>query len=264
MSRRKAMSDKERKRRTETSNLKALAVLKKMRGRPDFKELDPLPQQNFKAWTDQFHIDLWKTKHLGVLCRGDSLRMLPRIADKFTKCFLVGQFDLALRRVGRHLQDKEIVQVINKCIGKTKSGICKAYNIQDLQSTLGGKELSPQREVLYRKFVRMNKHAKVHLAPPNSRALRGKVLYVTTGIFALDVIGYWKPKHIWLVGMDFYDSRYFQAEARNGSGRISRGRREKMVQAFWDIADKYPNTNFHVYTNSQLIKTKGNVSVHRE
>lgn len=216
-----------------------------------------------EEYTERVNVDMRNTDSIGVLCRGQSLKRLDMISDKFKKLYLVGQFTNALPRLARHLQGKKIIQIINKVSTQTSEDICNRFNIQDIQCSFDGwlhRIPSESRQQLFNKVISKNNWATVHLLPPGIREARPEGFdWVTCGILGVDLAAFWKPRHIWIAGLDFYFSRYFADEERNGS--CGRERRLKMIEMLKLLVKRDPKITFHLLTYCKHIESFDNLRV---
>lgn len=206
-----------------------------------------------------------KADTITVLCRGASLEYIPKISSKIDKCFLVGQFDNALSKIGQYLLGKHIVQVVNKRATQTNRNICRKYNIQDIQLNFDGwlhRPPSEGRVQLYRKIQQNNPWATVHLAPPGIRERRGeKVDWATTGIYTVDLSCFYLPKRIIICGLDFYESDYFIHERIQSGPKDNKGRTKDMVDKFLAILERDSNVIFEIYTKSRSLPKLPNLII---
>lgn len=211
--------------------------------------------------------DFQNCDSIAVLCRGASLSFLSQAAENFSNCFLVGQFNNALKHIRKSIRDKNIVQIINKSTTQTIESICKEYNIKDLQCNFDGwldRELSPGRKDLYRKICKQNPWLKTHLAPPGIRERRGTTVdWATTGIFAVDLAAFFQPKRIIIFGLDFYEADYFVKERVHSSLKTNRSRGKEMRKRFLAIVERDSNISFVMYTKSSKIAGLDNLTINR-
>jgi len=202
---------------------------------------------------------------LAVLCRGSSLSCLDEMHDQFDHCFIVGQFDKALIRLGSFLQGKKIVPIINKSTIQTSKKVCKRFGIRDLQCTFDGwidRPMSKGRRQLFQKIKSSNPWLTTHAAPPGIRERRGDVDWCTSGIYAVDLAAFLRPKHIIVVGLDFYEADYFAREKVHVSLKKNRKRQDEMLQMFDRIAARDSDTKFDIYTKSTHVRPRDNIRIH--
>lgn len=208
--------------------------------------------------------DFNKSDSIGVICRGSSVSRLDLISSEFSECFLVGQFNNALRKMGKHLKGKHIVQVLNKCAIDPDKKMYTRMGITDLQCNFGsyfGEKLSKGKTDLYRKICKTNKWAKVHLVPEGFTARRPMDRWCTAGIFAVDLAAFFRPKNIHIIGLDFYHSPYFMKEKLRASQKINRKRADEMISNFKLIAQRDEDIDFHLLTTCKKIESSKNIHV---
>ncbi len=211
--------------------------------------------------------NFWNLSSVGVLCRGKSLKYVGEAQHLFEHCFIVGQFENALKRIGKHLKNQKIVQVVNKSTIQTKKSVCQKYGIVDVQCNFDGwktREISVNKKALFKKIVRANPWMTVHLAPPGIRERRGETVdWATTGIYTIDLAAFLQVKKIVVVGLDFYESDYFISERVKASYKTNRKRSKEMRKYFNAIVDRDKQIEFVVYTSSKRLKEKENLSIVR-
>ncbi len=214
-------------------------------------------------YIERVNVDMRSLDSIGVLCRGQSLDKLGTISKNFEKLYLVGQFTRALPQLFNHLQGKQIIQMINKVAIATDQETCKRFNIKDIQCNFDGwlhRPPSQGRRELFRKVQNINKWATVHLLPPGIREARPKGFdWHTCGILGVDLAAFWKPAHIWIIGLDFYFSPYFIREKHKG--RCDPKRRLVMIEMLKLLVKRDPGITFHLITYCDKIKSFDNLHV---
>tara|TARA_B100000614_G_scaffold262915_1_gene301224 strand:- start:42441 stop:43094 length:654 start_codon:yes stop_codon:yes gene_type:complete len=208
--------------------------------------------------------DFSKLDSIGVICRGASISKISKVSDRFEACFLVGQFENGLLKIGNYLCNKHIVQVINKCAIQTDRKVCEQYRIRDIQCNFGsyfGEELSEGKTALFKKIRKKNPWAEVHLVPEGLTARRPMDKWETTGIYAVDLACFFQPKEIHVIGLDFYESDYFAKEKLHAGIKANRARGRAMREQFMKLVDRDRNIHFNVVTHSRHLKSGENLSV---
>jgi len=201
---------------------------------------------------------------IAVLCRGLSLRHIDSICDKFKHCFIVGQFDKALAKL-QCLKGKNIVHIINKSSIQSNRAMCKDFNIKDLQCNFDGwatRPMSRQKLKLFRRITIKNSWMTVHAAPLGIRERRGNVDWCTTGIFAVDLAAFLRPKEIIVVGLDFYSSKYFAKEEVHVPISKNKRRKKEMMTMLDRIIQREPVIGFSIYTSSDYGSNYSNATVY--
>lgn len=212
--------------------------------------------------------DFGKADTIAVLCRGQSLSHVGEFSD-FTYCYLVGQFTNALKSLSVHLDEKIIVQIINKSSPKVSKKLASAIGIVDIQCNFTGwknRSLSIGRKKLYNRICKINPWAKIHLAPPGIRDVRprdkdGFIKWCTTGLYAVDLAAFWKPKEILIYGLDFYSVPYWKKELIDVSWKKNRKRGSSMIYNFNAIVRRDPNISFKIFTHCKSVQKTDNLTV---
>lgn len=209
--------------------------------------------------------DFGKAGSIGIVCRGLSAGHLKDIIHEFDYCYIVGQFDKSLLKLGKLIRDKKTVQIINKCTTTLNKKLYKKHNILDVQCNFDGwknKPPSPSKMKLYRKVKKNNPWASVHLAPPGIRERRySDWWWATTGLFAIDLASFWRPKDIWICGLDFYQSEYFAKEKLHVGIKKNAKRSKIMMKNLYEIVKRDSDIKFHIFTKSTKIENRENLEV---
>ena len=208
--------------------------------------------------------DFESMEKITVLCRGQSVSYIAK-NNNFDACYIVGQFDHTLKSIGKHLAGKKIVQVINKSTIKVNRKIHDKFNVNDIQCNFTGwidRPLSSARKKIYKTVKMKNSWARVHLAPPGIRERRvsdknGVIKWATTGIYAVDLASFWRPKEIWIFGLDFYAVPYFKKEKVHVAFKKNKGRKKGMLYNFKKIVERDSNISFSLFTKCKDIKSNG-------
>jgi len=213
--------------------------------------------------------DFNKVDTIAVLCRGKSLSYVKKSND-FDYCYTVGEFTNALKSLLPLLKGKTIVPIINKSATKLNKKLSLRAGILDIQCNFTGwKDLpiSAPRQRLYNQIRKSNSWAKVHLAPPGIRDNRpqdknGPVKWNTTGLYAVDLAAFWKPREILIYGLDFYSVPYWKKESIDASWKKNMRRRSAMLHNFNAIVRRDLDISFKIFTYCK-VKSANNVTVVR-
>lgn len=204
---------------------------------------------------------------IAVIARGASAYYI-QAANDFEDCFLVGQFTNALKddSLATSLSSKKIVQLVNKSSITTDPLTCKRFGILDLQCNFApdsSGQLSSGKTNVYKKIIKANSHLKVHLGPRGikERRARPPKTWATTGLYAVDLAAFFRPKEVWIFGLDFYESDYFSSERVNVSIASNRKRKSSMIQNFYGILKRDSNTKFKIHTYCKFTIKKPNLEV---
>jgi len=198
----------------------------------------------------------------GIVLKGESLSRISEIVDKFQFCFIVNNNDLEYKKFANFIKNKEIVHFVNR--SKTAPLRRKYYrelNITDIQFNKA--ELDEEIVKVKRIYERYGLNC--HLLPKELLSYNdyflGKGNYerkhpntgVLSIIYAAHII---KPKRIWIIGLDFYQSDYLFRRRWNNP---LNGQREKMEKLnisgqFIELVKSNPNIQFNMITKATLPK----------
>ncbi len=209
--------------------------------------------------------DFHNIKNIGVICRGISLGKIGKYRKYFKNSLLVGQHVQSFKKVGHHLKNFNLVQVCGGTIFLTKKKVCKARNIRDLQTGLDP-TLSARRKLKFRHVVNKNSWLSVHPFPENFRDRNarldfGTLSHPTTGLFAVDLAVAFKPKNVFIIGLDFYKAPYFVKE--KNQAKVNPGRGDSMLKYFKALCDIEKDIKFHLCTCYDGMKSNDNLKVIR-
>jgi len=211
--------------------------------------------------------DFNKENRISVLCRGKSLSHLGKIHKEIDACFIVGQFKQSFKKLGKYMVGKKIVPVVNKSWIKVPKKLAEKLGIKDVQCNFA--IIKPSLEKLHRRVIRKNPWAKVHVAPIkiNDRKIRttrkqSRPTWATSGMMAIDLATLFKPKEIWILGLDFYTCKYFSKERVNVSATKNKARKKLMLKYFYGILKRDPDIHFTLFTKARRIKKHDNLTVH--
>lgn len=187
-----------------------------------------------------------------ILLKGKSLELLPGYDKEFTDCFLVNNFDEEIRKVGPSLENKNCVHVVNRLMtAPLTEENYKRLNITEIQmpkvSCIGDKRLTTAAS--HYKSLGLNLHyLPKHLLEFNKRDFDEEYAtkYPNTGIlaiiYALEML---KPKTLWIIGLDFYQSDYLVRRSHQNPLHLQQQKmdRTNMVGVTANIIRQYPEVN---------------------
>ena len=79
-------------------------------------------------------VDFFNEKSIGVILRGPSIEYLNLCSDKFNACFLGGEFNNNLDKIGGLLKGKDIVlSIVQSGRYRTPIEKCEEFNIKNIQ-----------------------------------------------------------------------------------------------------------------------------------
>lgn len=217
--------------------------------------------------------DFSEVEHVGVICRGASLKHIGKYKKGFKNCLVAGQYKEAFKKIGKHIKGNNIVRVSGTIVVKPDGYVrlYDKYGIQDLQTGLPVDESDRRKKRLDKmKTLHAPLSIEVHAKPCNFRSRnrrfcyninRNKSSHPTTGLYCVDLAAAFKPKKISIIGLDFYCSNYFAREAVMCSIKKNRGRCESMMEYFLTLCKYEPDIQFVLYTACKKIKSQKNLKV---
>lgn len=191
-----------------------------------------------------------------VILKGKSLERIPKYEKEFNDCFLVNNFDKEVKIIGNSLEGKNCVQFVNRLhTACMSSKDYKKFNIADIQlskvSTFGDKRMNEvvkhykslglRTHFLPKKLLKFNKEF--------SREYAKK--YPNTGIlaiiYALEML---KPKTLWIIGLDFYQSDYLVRRPHQNPIEVQRRKMKRLnlVKVTADVFKKFPSVKINMVT----------------
>ena len=219
----------------------------------------------------------------GIVLKGSSVAHIGDYADKFDHCFMVNNFDRnndnnksEWSTVAPHLKGKDIVHFVNRLT--TAPLLEKHYkelNIRhvqfsktDIDSALAIVKpyyeqcglrchFLPKEALKYNDFF----DDKYYLKPGDSNY---KTKHPNTGVLAIIyAAGLLKPKHLWVVGLDFYQSDYlfrrpWQTSLENQQLKMLN---TDMTGHFIDMVKRTPDVQFHLVTKATTVPEMKNLEV---
>jgi hypothetical protein len=215
--------------------------------------------------------NFFEADSIGVLARGPSLRALSRCYKDFHHCFLAGEFNNALDRLGPYLINKDIVlSCMRDTRYRTSRDRCEKYNIHNIQVPFY--EYTKEFKELFDSDFFSDLHV---VGRTRDHYEFGKKTYHESQIFSTGMAGifhaaFFSPKKIYILGIDFYnrqESAYFAAEDHDDtddSNMYSSVKRWRwgMIKNLRTICSVCKNTEFIMYTTFNRLKSKNNLKVY--
>jgi len=208
-------------------------------------------------------------ENFGVILKGKSIEKLPKVSDEFKDCFIVNNFDKEIEIIGNCLLDKNIVHFTNRSFrtAPLKPENYRKLNIREVQlyksSALWDKRL------LYIMYIYQSLGLRTVFLPRQLLSKSGGLFgsefekkFPSTGLlailYALEII---KPKNLWIVGLDFYQSDYLVRRDYNTPIEIMRAKMKKTDApgAVNRWITEYPNVNFNIVTYFDGFETSPNL-----
>lgn len=209
----------------------------------------------------------------GILLKGKSLELLPKYDKEFENSFLVNNFDKEMAAIGHCLAGKRCVHFVNRMeTAYLQPENYKNLKITDIQlpkvSSIGDKRL--QRGIKHYQSLGLTTHfLPKQLLEFNKRDFgkdhRRK--YPNTGImaiiYALEIL---KPKTLWLVGLDFYQSDYLFRRPHQSPLDMQQKHmnRTNLVEVTANIFSRYPDTQINMVSYYDGFAKLPNVKIFRE
>ena len=208
---------------------------------------------------------------IGIICRGPSVYRIDLCYNKFNCCYLSGEFNNSLLKIGKYINGKNVVLcTMQNDRYRTSVDNCKKYNIMNIQVPYqnGTKEYRDCIEKFSDlKVVGIEKEHYDILKRMNGGS-DCKAIPVT-GIFPLLSALYYNPRNIYIIGMDFYNRSvkpYYVREEMDvvdypriyGSSVIFR---KMMIDVLINVCESFVDTNIYLYTTYKGVKNHRNLHV---
>tara|TARA_B100000519_G_C14260974_1_gene447951 strand:- start:5875 stop:6618 length:744 start_codon:yes stop_codon:yes gene_type:complete len=212
-------------------------------------------------------------KCFGVLLKGMSLECLPKYYHEFENCFLVNNFDKEIDKIGESLSNKKCVHFVNRLMTAPLSPEnYKKYNINDIQlikvSDFGDgilkktikhyKSLGLNTHFLIKKMLKFNEYfsqfgSEYQLKSPNTGFL--------AIAYTLELL---RPKTLWVIGLDFYQSDYLTRRPHQAPINIQRQKMDRinLVNVTADLFKEYPDTQIKLVTYYEGFPKIPNVKIY--
>jgi len=195
-------------------------------------------------------------ENFGIILKGKSIEKLPEVSKNFNDCFIVNNFDEEIKVIGDHLIGKNIVHFTNRSF-RTAPLIPENYEklgIKEIQ--LYKSDILWDKRSMYITYQYQILGLRTVLLPKNLLTISGSVFgtefekkFPSTGLlaifYALEII---KPKNLYIVGLDFYQSDYLIRRDWNIPIEILRNKMKKTDApgAVNRWINDYSDTNFNM------------------
>lgn len=209
-------------------------------------------------------------ENFGVVLKGKSIENLPKISKEFNDCFIVNNNDKELDVVGEHLLGKNIVHFSNESYmtAPLKLENYRKFGIEEIQlykSSAWGKAM------LYIIYIYQSMGLRTVFMPRHLLNVSGKLYgleyakkFPSTGLlaiyYALNII---KPRNLWIIGLDFYQSDYLIRRDHNTPIEIMR-QKMKRTDAAGSVnkwIEEYQNVKFNIVSYFDGFKPQKNLTV---
>ena len=211
-------------------------------------------------------------ENFGILLKGKSLEQLPQYDKEFENCFLVNNFDKEMSAIDYCLTGKKCVHFVNRVeTAYLQPENYRKLNVSDVQlpkvSSIGDKRL--QRGIKHYQSLGLKTHfLPKQLLEFNKRDFGKEYMrkYPNTGIiaiiYALEIL---KPKTLWLVGLDFYQSDYLFRRSHQSPLKVQQEKmgRINLVEVTANIFSRYPDTQINMVSYYDGFDEISNVKIIR-
>tara|TARA_B100000674_G_C37927504_1_gene956300 strand:+ start:23 stop:700 length:678 start_codon:yes stop_codon:yes gene_type:complete len=214
-------------------------------------------------------------ENFAILLKGKSLEFFPQYKHNFNDCFVVSDYDDELKIIGKHLLGKNIIHFRNRghesCLTKENYYKFKIKYVQ-LGQVFRYNHFPLIRSYLY--YLFFVRGVNVKFLPEQLRIFNDyfgeeyRLKFPNTGIlsiiFALEIF---KPKNLWIFGLDFYESDYFTKQIKNPIAHHPLEKRnEKMTRLNLEnyvekIFKEYKNTNIKMCSYYSKWSTLDNMEI---
>jgi len=212
--------------------------------------------------------------NFGVVLKGSSVENLPRFSSNFQDCFIVNNIDKNADNseseysiIAPEIKGKNIAHFVNRL--PTAPLLPEHYKELEIKNIQFPK-VQPDAELssmkLYYESLGLTCHNlpeqalgyndyfddKFYLKPGDSNY---KTKHPNTGVLAvIYAASILKPKNLWVIGLDFYQSNYlFRRPWHNSFERQQlKMKNTDMVGHFMDIVKRNPDVNFKMVTYAEL------------
>ena len=206
----------------------------------------------------------------GILLKGKSLEQFPKYDTEFDSCFIVNNFDKEMELIGDSLSGKKCVHLVNRLmtapiaqknyqrLGVTEIQLPKISAVGDRRMKLAiehYKSLGLNTHFLPKKLLESNKR-------DFSKEYARK--YPNTGIlaiiYALEMI---RPKVLWVVGLDFYQSDYLVRRPHQNPIHLQREKMDRinLVEVTANIFRRYPDVTVNMVSYYKGFPELANVRI---
>ncbi len=208
------------------------------------------------------------TSTFGIVLRGKSLDKHPDIHIKYKSCLIVNNFDKEIECFPNYYVKKDAVHLVNRL----RTAVCsqETYKKTSIKNVLLSKNKA-DREMkrIIPIYEKLNLH--IHFIPEYiinyskiyfGNKAEGK--FPNTGFLGiLYICEHYKPKDVWIIGLDFYQCDYLTRRPWQNPLYKQQEKIKKinMIDNFIKLVNNYPNTFFHVVTYYDKLPKIQNLEV---
>jgi len=198
--------------------------------------------------------------NFAVVLRGQSIEKIDRVYKNYSSCLFVSDLDNEIDKLGKYLVNKNGVQLVNR--GITCPWRKENYEKMKVKDVIfprvkGAREKIKGGDIKTKKLKSLykNLNLRIHYLPSfvmKYAPFFGKDFkFVNTGVlgivYALTVV---RPKHLWIIGLDFYQTDYIVK--RKGFSLVKRQERMKEYDVANVLIKKFieprKDVQFHIVT----------------
>jgi len=199
-------------------------------------------------------------KNLGILLRGQSLKKLDLIINRFDNCFIVNDFKVELSFCEKLIKGKHITHFVNSMMSASLyEKQYKRLNIKDIQFAFTKKHLNNWKK----KIKTVEKHYKsmgfkIEYIPNKyyEEGLRIRNTGMVSILYTSEII---KPKNLWIIGLDFYYSNYMVK--KNASHHLNKSKEIDLYGSFIKIVEEHPKINYHLLSCHKKFPKLSNLNI---
>ena len=200
----------------------------------------------------------------GIILKGSSVSRLSEVSNNFNHCFIVNNNNLEFKNLAPLIKGKQIVHFVGR--GKNAALKRRFYNELEIKNVQFNKaELDDKIERMIKLY---NSYGMTcHMLPkeliPYNAFFSGvgdyKTKHPNTGVLSIiygaHII---KPKKLWIIGLDFYESDYLVRRRGVTPLKDQRNKMERLNLSgqFIKLVEDNPNIDFQLITNANLSKVK--------
>jgi len=193
------------------------------------------------------------TKNIGIILKGKSIEKIDKVYNKYDHSIFVNNFDLEYKKFRDYFIGKHSIQLVNRLnTAVCKKKVYQDLNIKDVMMCKPKEYNDPKIERLTNKYRKRGLN--INYVPKECMTLAKhfgpKDKYTNTGILAfVYTIQIVKPKHVWAVGLDFYQSDYlFRRKHQNPLVRQQKKMKDRnTIENFIEhILKPNPDIMFHI------------------
>lgn len=202
-----------------------------------------------------------------VIGRGESLKDISKIDGNISHTIISNNFDRESNNLDivNFMKGKKNISMI--CRGNEQMSNKNTYELLDIKKCVLNvfeKEFKEDKSAAHKKGTMHMYGVECQCLPDSilNDSIDGKGSFPTTGMLAVVyAINALKSNNVYIIGIDCYDSEYFNGMKATDVQKNIKGK--KMKEFLYSITNKYPDVNFFIYSyaNFDLTKFSDNVKV---